>query len=83
MLCHSRLKALEGKVSLLLDAWTSSNYIAFMAIVAHYVANTGGLKELLINFQELIGAHTGENMAAVIWETLELYGLKGRVHCQC
>jgi hypothetical protein len=36
-------------------------------------------EELLINFRELIGAHSGENMAEVVWETLELYGLKGRV----
>lgn len=37
------------------------------------------LDELLIDFQELIGAHTGENMAEVVWETIDLYGLKGRV----
>ena len=37
------------------------------------------LEELLIDFWELIGAHLGENMAEVVWETLELYGLKGRV----
>jgi hypothetical protein len=35
--------------------------------------------ELLIDFQELIGAHTGENMAEVVWDTLDLYGLKGKV----
>jgi hypothetical protein len=37
------------------------------------------LEELLIDFQELIGAHSGDNMAKVVWETLEPYGLKGRV----
>lgn len=38
--------------------------------------------ELLIDFQELIGAHSGENLAEVVWGTLELYGLKGRVRRQ-
>jgi hypothetical protein len=36
-------------------------------------------EELLIDFRELIGSHSGENMAEAIWETLDLYGLKGRV----
>jgi hypothetical protein len=38
------------------------------------------LEELLIDFQELIGAHSGENMAEVVWGTLDLHRLKGRVH---
>lgn len=36
-------------------------------------------EELLIDFCELIGSHSGENLAAAIWETLELYGLQGWV----
>jgi hypothetical protein len=37
------------------------------------------LEELLIDFRELVGEHSGENMAEVIWETLKLYGLHDRV----
>ncbi|KAI9448889.1 hypothetical protein F5148DRAFT_1153303 [Russula earlei] len=51
---------LEGKVCLSLDAWTSSNQYPFLAIVAHYVTNDGQL---------------GENVAEVVWATLELFGL--------
>lgn len=36
-------------------------------------------EELLIDFRELIGEHSGENMAAVLWSTLELYGLQSKV----
>ena len=36
-------------------------------------------EELLIDFRELIGEHSGENMAAALWETLTQYGLIGRV----
>ena len=66
-----------------------------MAIVAHYVTNDGQLgafllsqlithlhpltEELLINFRELIGKHSGENMAKAIWATMELYGLIGKM----
>jgi hypothetical protein len=35
-------------------------------------------EELLIDFQELIGQHSGENMAEVVWATMELYGLIGK-----
>ena len=38
-----------------------------------------GLEELLIDFRELIGQHSGENMAEAVWATMELYGLIGKV----
>jgi hypothetical protein len=31
------------------------------------------LEELLIDFQELQGEHSGENMAEALWETLKQY----------
>lgn len=37
------------------------------------------LEEVLIGFEELIGEHSGENMADVVWRTMEVYGLQGRV----
>jgi hypothetical protein len=36
-------------------------------------------EELLIDFQDLIGEHSGENMAEAVWATMELYGLIGKV----
>ena len=86
----------EGKISLSLDAWTSSNNYASLAIVAHYIMKTGNLgtipptycqhfidkkiEELLINFHELMGEHSGENMAEAVWETLTKYGISDHVH---
>jgi hypothetical protein len=34
---------------------------------------------MLIDFRELIGEHSGENMAEVVWQTLQTYGLVKRV----
>ncbi|TFK33992.1 hypothetical protein BDQ12DRAFT_669813 [Crucibulum laeve] len=60
---------LESKVSISLDAWTSQNQIAFLALVAHDVTNDGKL---------------GENMADTVWKTLELYGLTNKsIENQC
>jgi hypothetical protein len=36
-------------------------------------------EELLIDFYELIGQHSGENLASAVYDTLTLYGLQGRV----
>jgi hypothetical protein len=36
----------ESKISISLDAWTSSNNFAFMAVVAHYITNAGKLGKL-------------------------------------
>ncbi|KAK0234627.1 hypothetical protein EDD85DRAFT_774494, partial [Armillaria nabsnona] len=57
----------------------SSNLIAFLTIVVHYVTNDGKLEELLIDFCELEGAHSRENIAEVVWETLTLYRLCEKV----
>ncbi|KAF9002088.1 hypothetical protein BDQ17DRAFT_1177937, partial [Cyathus striatus] len=54
----------------------SSNQIAFLAIVVHYVNNDGELEELLIDFRELVGQHSGENLADAVWKTFELYGIQ-------
>jgi len=39
-------------------------------------------KELLIDFRELVREHSGENLAHVVYNTLNLYGLKGHVSLQ-
>ena len=37
------------------------------------------IEELLIDFCGLIGEHSGENFAEAVYETLQLYELKGKV----
>ncbi|KAF9536384.1 hypothetical protein CPC08DRAFT_618470, partial [Agrocybe pediades] len=56
----------------------STNNYAFLAIVAHYVTNADELEELLIDFKELVGEHSSENMAEAVWETLTSYGIEDR-----
>ncbi|KAJ7588246.1 hypothetical protein C8J56DRAFT_725591, partial [Mycena floridula] len=36
-------------------------------------------EELLIDFQEILGKHSGENMVRIVWDTMTLYGLEGQV----
>jgi hypothetical protein len=88
-----------SKISLIIDAWTSSNGYAFMAIVARFInadfelgkhcwiemhnnAETRAIEELLIDFREIIGEHSGKNFADIVWNTICLYGIQEKVrHC--
>lgn len=40
-------------------------------------------EELLIDFRELIGEHSGENMAHAVYETIKKYNLQGKVSHSC
>ena len=44
-----------------------------------FVSTKNCAEEILIDFQELVGKHTGENQAEAVWDTMKLYGLQGRV----
>jgi hypothetical protein len=37
------------------------------------------LEEVLIDFQEIQGEHSGINLAAAVWKTINLYNLHGKV----
>ena len=37
------------------------------------------LEEVLIDFCKLVGEHLGENLAHAVYDTLNMYGLKGRI----
>lgn len=40
-------------------------------------------EECLIDFRELLGQHTGENIAEAVWDTLCMFGIQGKVNCIC
>jgi hypothetical protein len=85
-----------AKLSLVLDAWTSSNYFAFLAIVVRYINEDFELgecfgldlvscqlnpliEEILVDFKELVGEHSGENLAEIVWDVLSTYGIANKV----
>jgi hypothetical protein len=60
------------------DMWTSLNYLAMLSVFAHYLDKGGARRSRLIGFKRVLGAHTGENQAALIVETLHEYGIAGK-----
>ena len=46
-----------------MDGWTSPNIIGFLGITGHYIDADWNLKDILVDFVDLAGPHSGENMA--------------------
>ncbi|CAB5351658.1 unnamed protein product [Rhizophagus irregularis] len=57
------LQNTPGKISFALDAWTSPNVIGFLGITGHYIDADWNIKDILVDFVNLSGSHSGENMA--------------------
>lgn len=73
------LKSAISLVHLTPDGWTSPNGLGILGIVAHFVSKDHGPQHLVIAMKELIGAHSGQNMAEVTADVLEDYGITSRV----
>lgn len=48
--------------------------------MAHWISEGWELEEALIDFVELVGPHTGANMAEAVMGTLKRYELENLVH---
>jgi hypothetical protein len=68
----------EGRLSIAVDAWSSPNHKAFLAITVHLVRDGKPLR-MVLDIIELAKAHTGRNMAQAIADTLEDFGIAGKV----
>jgi hypothetical protein len=55
------------------------NVVSFQSVFI-YIQLILSSEELLINFQELLSEHSGENMVEVVWSTLEKYVIQNQVH---
>lgn len=60
-----------GKLPLAVDAWTSTTRLAFLALVGLWIDEDWNMHEVLLDFIELEGAHSGENMAEYVLGTLK------------
>jgi hypothetical protein len=78
---------MAGHLAIYMDSWpswfTTSQMLGNLASTSSTPTFQGRTnhctEELLINFCELISEHSGENMAQAVFETLDLFVLKGWV----
>ena len=61
------------------DLWTSSNSLGILAVVSHFVDESGILQTILLSLTEIQGSHSGENQAQIVHNTLVKYDIRNRV----
>lgn len=66
-------------VPIAIDAWTSTNQIAFLATVISFISDDWRFCEVLLDFTQLTGAHSGTNMAGNIFASLEEFRITDKV----
>lgn len=74
-----RLFLVPAKLSLTLDAWTSLNQVAVLGITVHWVDENCELQESVLACEEIIGPHTGSNMAEIVLSVLEEFNINNKV----
>jgi len=73
------LKNTPSKISFTLNAWTLSNQLPFLGITSHWIEENWELNETLIDFVELSGAHTGENLSEAFVKSCKDLGILTKV----
>ncbi|KAG8921767.1 hypothetical protein FRC01_014904 [Tulasnella sp. 417] len=73
------LQSIPGLMPIALDAWTSSNRVAFLAIVGSFITEDWILEEVLLDFVEMHGAHDGKNMANCLNGKVTELGLLSKI----
>ncbi|XP_010551474.1 PREDICTED: zinc finger BED domain-containing protein RICESLEEPER 1-like [Tarenaya hassleriana] len=64
------LDKLPGKISVSVDVWNSLEDAEYLCLTAHYIDETWGLKQRVLNFFVTDPSHTGEMHAEVIMTCL-------------
>ena len=71
--------AIDSKISLTIDCWTSSSMKAFFGVTAHWISNWT-MYECTIDFADISDiSHTGVNLANVLVRIMEDLGVQRKV----
>jgi len=74
-----RLHSSRTLIHISCDIWTSSNSLAILGIIAHYIAEDGQLERSLLSMKDIIGSHEGTNLAPYIIEVIRDWGIASKL----
>jgi hAT family protein len=57
-------------IALSLDVWTSKNHKSILGVIGHWLSADFKYQERVLEFSEIIGSHSGENMAETLQKML-------------
>ena len=63
-------------ISLTCDLWTSPNTKSILAFTGHWINKDWKLKEIFIDVVEVLGQHTGVNIASHVVKSLDAFGIR-------
>ena len=69
----------HSNISISFDLWTSPNYRAILGCVAHFIDKKGKRRTAVLALRELVGEHSGENMADVLLHIFNDYKISGQI----
>ncbi|XP_078442940.1 putative transcriptional regulator tpeD [Wolffia australiana] len=67
-------------ISLTVDAWTAENGTGLLGSTIHWVDNKWAYREQVLAIREFVRKHDGENMAAIVIQELDEFGLRSKVY---
>lgn len=73
------LKEEAISIHIAMDLWESPNHRHYICVMGTYVDSDFRKREVLIGFEEFTAQHTGSNIGAALFSTLESYELLSKV----
>jgi hypothetical protein len=82
---HCRIRLIDelartcSTIALSLHVWTSKNHKAILGVIGHWVSTDFKYQERVLEFSELAGSHSGENMAETLQKMLVELRIEGKL----
>jgi hypothetical protein len=77
------LQTTSGLISFTTDIWTSPSTKAFISLTAHFIDTKWNLRNLIVDFKQICGSHTGINIKNAFVLSLESLSLQNKVTKKC
>jgi hypothetical protein len=74
-----QLRNALGKIHMSFDLWTSRNLLTLCGIVVHFINQQGRLCTALLTLPEIVGSHTGVNIAEGVMAIINEFGLQNQI----
>jgi hypothetical protein len=73
------MQSARSKVYISCDIWTSTNSLAILRVVTHFVTEDGRLQRCALALKDITEKHNGENLARAIVEVPEEWGFASKL----
>jgi len=52
---------------------------AYLGLVGHWISESGAKVSTMLGLRRLVGRHTGENQASLVWEVMQEFRIEKKV----